>query len=169
MSWMSEIGLRPTFSDSIPMDPETARRHLATRMADLAPEFECKDFPGFIGLRMPVNRRRFYSPRLNLSLEANEAGGTRIEGIFGPNASMWSAFLYGYLATISITLFSGILGACQWKLGMLAWGLWIFWTALASVIGLYIAGRIGRHMARIQTDELRTIYQNAAGHRVELH
>jgi hypothetical protein len=162
---MSDIGLRPTFLDALPMKPEEARDLLTTRIREQGTECDCKSFSGYLALRIPENQRRFYSPRLLLSLEPDDQG-TRITGTFGPNANMWSAFLYGYLATSSIALFSGILAFCQWKIDITPWGLWIFTPAALALVGLYLAGRIGRTLGEAQTNQLRAIYQSATGHSV---
>lgn len=165
---MRDIGLRPTFVDSLPREPEEVRTLLTNRIREHCADSECKSFSGYIALRIPENQRRFYSPRLLLSLEPDGAGGTRITGTFGPNANMWSAFLYGYLATSSAALFSGILGFCQWKIGITAWGLWIFGPSALALIALYLAGRIGRTLGEAQTQQLRTIYQSITGHPVDV-
>lgn len=168
MADMSDIGLRPTFIDSLPMKPEDVRELLTTRIRDTCADCDCKSFSGYLALRIPENQRRFYSPRLLLSLEPDELEGTRITGTFGPNANMWSAFLYAYLVISSIALFSGILGFCQWKIEITPWGFWIFTPAVIGLILLYLAARIGRTLGEAQTLQLRTIYQSASGHTVDI-
>lgn len=165
---MSDVGLRPSFIDFLPMKPEAARELITTRIRESCADCECKGFSGYLALRIPENQRRFYSPRLLLSLDPDDQDGTRITGTFGPNANMWSAFLYGYLATSSAALFSGILGFSQWKIGITPWGFWIFTPAALCLIGLYIAGHIGRTLGEAQTSQLRSIYQAATGHSVDL-
>jgi hypothetical protein len=165
---MSDIGLRPSFVDSLPMSPEEVRELLTTRIRESCADCDCKSFSGYIALRIPENQRRFYSPRLLLSLEPDDLEGTRVTGTFGPNANMWSAFLYGYLATSSVALFSGILGSCQWKIGITPWGLWIFTPTALALVALYLAGRIGRTLGEKQTNQLRSIYQHATGHEIDL-
>lgn len=165
---MSDVGLRPSFSDFLPLPPEETRTLLIGRIQDQCADCECKSFSGYVALRIPPEQRRFYSPRLILSLDSDDGQGTRITGTFGPNANMWSAFLYSYLAAGSVALFSGILGFCQWKIGITSWGLWIFVPALMVLIGLYAAGRIGRTLGAGQTERLRSIYESAMGHRISL-
>ena len=164
---MSGFGLRPSFSHRVELGVEETRRLLVSRVEESGARCELKSFPGFVCLRVPAEDRRFWSPRLNLSLE-DEDGHTRVQGTYGPNANMWSSFLYGYLLVGSAGLFSGILGACQWKLGMTAWGLWIFAAMAAIATGMYLMAQLGQKLGARQTFELHRIYEDAAGQRIEI-
>ncbi|MCU0752191.1 MAG: hypothetical protein MUF86_14075 [Akkermansiaceae bacterium] len=165
---MSGFGLRPGFAHVIDLGVEEARARIVGQAGSDGSLCEVLSFPGFICLRIPEDRRRFWSPRLHLSLEAEGEGKTRVSGTYGPNANMWSSFLYGYLLVGSAGLFSGILGWCQAALGMRAWGLWIFYPMLAAVAGMYLLGRIGRKLGERQTMELHRLYEAAAGCGVDL-
>lgn len=147
---------------------EDARARIVGVAGQNRTKCEVLDFPGFICLRVPEDKRRFWSPRLHLSLEAEGDGKTLVCGTYGPNANMWSSFLYGYLLVGSAGLFSGILGWCQSSLGMRAWGLWIFYPMLAAAAGMYLLGRIGRKLGGRQTMELHRLYEEAAGCTVDL-
>jgi hypothetical protein len=102
-------------------------------MAD-AGRFEVKNFEGFVCLRIAEQRRRFWTPRLTLGLYGEADGSTRIEGVYGPSANVWSIFLYSYLLSGLVAMFSGFFGLAQWLVGEpRAWGLWIFGGALLVV------------------------------------
>lgn len=165
---MSGFGLRPAFSHLMDLGAEEARARIVGGVVKNPTMCEVLAFPGFICLRVPADRRRFWSPRLHLSLEAEGEGKTRVSGTYGPNANMWSSFLYGYLLVGSAGLFSGILGWCQSALGMRAWGLWIFFPMLAAAAGMYLLGHIGRKLGERQTMELHRIYEEAAGCTVDI-
>lgn len=164
---MSRFRLRPTFSHVMEEAPEVVRQRIVAKVEEDGASCEVKSFPGFICLRVPEEERRFWSPRLNISLEP-EANGTRIQGTYGPNANMWSSLLYGYLLIGSIGLFSGIFGFCQRSLGMNPWGLWIFAASAVIAAGMMAMAWIGRGMAERQTRELHRIYQAAAGRELDL-
>jgi hypothetical protein len=159
---MSDFGLRPGFSHVLDLGAEEARALIVGRIGNNGSECEVLSFPGFICLRVAQDRRRFWSPRLHLSLEALGEGKTRVSGTYGPNANMWSSFLYGYLLVGSVGLFSGILGWCQYALGLWAWGLWIFHPMLAATAGMFLLGHLGRKLGQRQTLELHRIYEQAA-------
>ncbi len=165
---MSSFGLRPSFSHEVEQSLEAAQARLVARMQEAAPGFEIKSFPGFICLRIPERERHFWTPRLNLSLDAEGDGRTKVTGTYGPNATMWGSFLYGYLFLGCLGMFAGIFGYCQWRLGMTAWGLWIFWTTAAIGAGLYLAAQMGQKLAAQQTFTLHRIYEEAAERSITL-
>jgi hypothetical protein len=165
---MSSFRIRPTFTQILDLPVDEARERIVSRVEENEDRCEVKNFPGFICLRIPAEHRRYWTPRLNLSLYPTDDGQTRIEGTYGPNANMWSSFLYGYLLIGSIGLFSGIFGFCQAKLGMQPWGLWIFGAALAIAIGMYVMAQMGQKLGARQMFQLHQIYEDAMGATVEI-
>ena len=165
---MSSFRIRPRFSQTLDLGIDEARERIVGEVNAGDHRCEVKSFPGFICLRIPEEDRHFWSPRLNLSLNAAADGKTRIEGTYGPNANVWSLFLYGYLLTGSVGLFSGTLGFAQWLIGMLPWGLWIFGVMLAIGVGLYVLAQFGQKMGAQQTFRLHQIYETAMGRTVEI-
>lgn len=163
---MSSLKVRPRFTQILEGDVETVRARL-TGAIDTT-RCELKSFPGYLSLFVPEAERHLGSPRLNLSLEAEGEGHTRIEGVYGPNANLWSAFLYAWLLIGTAGLFSGILGACQASLDMTPWGLWIFAVMAAAGITLYFLARLGRQLGEPQTLQLHHLYETAAGRSVGL-
>lgn len=165
---MSSFGFRPHFSETFDLGVEEAQARIIREVESGEYHCELKSFPGFVTLRIPEQDRHFWSPRLTLSLARTEDGKTRLTGIYGPNANVWSMFLYSYLITGSLGLFSGILGFVQWKLDKAAWGLWIFGVMLAAMAGLYLLAQLGQKLGAAQTFRLHQIYESAMGRRVEI-
>lgn len=165
---MSSFGFRPRFSETIDLDVEEAQASVLREVERGGHRCEVKTFPGFITLRIPEQDRHFWSPRLTLHLDQDQDGKTCIEGIYGPNANVWSLFLYSYLITGSLALFSGILGYVQWKLDRPAWGLWVFGVMLAAMAGLYVLAQFGQKLGAAQTFRLHQIYESAMGRTVEI-
>ncbi len=165
---MSSFRPRPRFSHVLELGVEEARTWIVGQVKKNESRCEVKNFPGFICLRVPEQDRHYWSPRLNISLEAEGEGRTLVQGTYGPNANMWSSFLYGYLLVGSLGLFSGILGYCQWSLGMQAWGLWVFGTMLAIAIGMYLLAQFGQKIGAKQTFLLHQIYEAAVEREVDI-
>lgn len=166
---MSSFLVRPRFEQTLRIDPETIRERIDTHVSESGTDFEVKVFPEFICIRIPERERKFWSPRLNLSLETAAGGRTVVRGIYGPNAGFWSFYLYCGLIVASLALFSGILGFCQKSLGMTPWGLWIFGASLAAAAALYVMAQIGQKLAAQQTFRLHQAYEAALGTSVEIH
>ena len=166
---MSNFGFRPHFSQNLDLDPATAQQRIIHKIEGAKDDCELKCFPGFVTLRVPEADRHFWSPRLTLSLEADDQGHTHITGTYGPNANLWALFLYGWLITASALLFSGILAGVQLSLGYNAWGLWIFCPFLAIAIGLYITAQMGQKLGASQTYRLHHLYEDAMGRTEDLH
>lgn len=165
---MSSFGIRPSFSHLLEMSVEEARERIVEQVQSEPGRCEVKSFPGFVCLRIPEQERHFWSPRLNLSLDATEDGKTRIQGTYGPNANMWGLFLYGFVAVGTLTMISGILGLCQWKIGHQPWGLWIFFSIAAIGVGLYLLAQFGQKLGAQQTFRLHQIFEAAIGTMVEI-
>ncbi|MDX1680825.1 MAG: hypothetical protein R3242_08850 [Akkermansiaceae bacterium] len=166
---MSSFSLRPHFSQLIELDVEKAQARIIEQVESAEDECELKCFPGFLTLRIPEAERHFWSPRLTLSLEADGQGHTQVTGIYGPNAKLWSLFLYGWLIVGSALLFSGILAGVQLALGNTAWGLWIFCPFALLAIGLYVTAQMGQKLGASQTRRLHHLYEAAMGRTEELH
>ncbi len=166
---MSSFRLRPRFSHVVELGLEEARAWIVEQVQKSGARCEVKNFPGFICLRIPEEDRHYWSPRLNLSLEAEGDSKTLVQGTYGPNANMWASFLYGYLLVGSLGLFSAILGFCQKSLGMEPWGLWIFVLMLLIALGLYVMAQFGQKVGAKQMFQLHLIYEGAVGNEVEIH
>ena len=150
------------------LPPEEIQAKIVREVQRTAGCCEIKNFPGYLCLRIPEEERHFWSPRLTLSIDSGEDGKTQLSGIYGPNANVWSIFVYGYLLIGSIGLFSGILGGVQWRIETPAWGLWIFFSMVALAAGLYVFAQFGQKLGAAQTFQLHQIYESAMGRRVEI-
>ncbi|MBX3750594.1 MAG: hypothetical protein KF897_10955 [Opitutaceae bacterium] len=153
--------VRPRFQQTVALAPDVARRRILDALATQADALEVKVFPGMIGLHIAEAQRRYWSPRLILSFEPAPAGTTRIEGIYGPEIEVWSVFLYGYLITGMIGMFSGILGCAQLFVKAAPWGLWVCGAMAAVAALLYLSAQLGQKLGAWQTFQLHQAYQAA--------
>lgn len=165
---MSSFSFRPSFMHTLELPLDQAEATLTERLRQDPGKFEVKRFPGFICLRIPLSERHFWTPRLMLGLESPEGETTLIRGTYGPNASVWSLYLYVYLFIGTGAIFSGIFGFCQWQLGMTAWGLWIFWTLAGFAAVMYLIAQMGQKLAAQQTFSLHQAYEKAAGQSIPI-
>ena len=164
---MSSFRLRPQFSIHLPGAVDAVRQQLAEDLKRHGEKFDVKSFPGYLSLRVPEAEQQYWSPQLQISLDADEVQ-TSLAGIYGPNTNMWASFLYGYLIVGSVGLFSGLLGACQLCIGDSPWGLWIFGAMVAAALGLYFSAQMGQKLGARQTFELHQVVEAAVGRTIEI-
>jgi hypothetical protein len=166
---MSSFRVRPHFEHTVDLSPSEARTRILQSVARHSPGFDVKDFPGFIGLHIGENERRYWSPRLFLVLDATAEGTTRIHGTYGPEIEVWSVFLYGYLITGLLGTFAGILGFAQIVIETTPWGLWVLGAARVVGVLLYLCAQLGQKLGAWQTFQLHQAYQTAIGRPTEIH
>ena len=166
---MSSFHIRPRFEQILEAEANTLRAQIVDRVQAQGDRFEVKNFPGFVCLRIHENERHFWSPRLNLGIEALGPGQTVVRGVYGPNANVWSLFMLGYLIVGLLATFSGVVALCQWKIGVPIWGVWPFAAAIVVLIALYIVAQIGQKLGAQQTFTIHQAYEAAVHQHVEIH
>jgi hypothetical protein len=165
---MSSFRIRPRFAHTVELGPEATREKILRSLAAHSPGLEVKAFPQFIGLHIAAKDRRYWSPRLFLSLEPTPEGATHIEGIYGPEIEVWSVFLYGYLITGMLGTFSGIYGCAQLLIGETPAALYVTGSMAVIAGGLYLAAQLGQKLGAWQTFQLHQAYQTAIGRPAEI-
>ncbi len=166
---MSSFHLRPSFSLVLDSPAEAAREGIVAQLKNDKAPCDVKTFPGLVSLYIPDAETHFWSPRLSVSIDPRDEGGSLLQGTYGPDTNVWAIFVYGYLLTGSAGLFSGILGFCQWKLGYHPWALWIFAVAVVGAVGLYVFAQFGQKLGARQTILLHQMFEKAVGRTVEIH
>lgn len=158
---ISGFRIRPRFEHTVARAPEVVRTCIAEASAASDTEFEVKSMAGMIVIHIAETERHRWSPRLQLSLDEADDGGTHIVGVYGPEHEVWAMFIYGYLVTGLLGTFSGIYGCAQLFLGQPPWALWIC-GSMAVVAGvLYLVAQLGQKLGAWQTFELHQVYQDA--------
>lgn len=165
---MSSFRIRPRFAHTLDCPPDETRRRLLDVFAAPGSGFEVKEFPGYISVFIGAEQRRFWSPRLSLSFEAAKDGATRIAGTYGPDAELWSLFLYGYLMAGLAGTFAGIWGVAQVMVHQPPWGLWVLAAMAGLAALLYLGAQLGQKLGAWQTFQLHQAYQRAAGRPAEI-
>lgn len=159
---LSSFRVRPRFNEIVAAPrAETKARLLASLACEPAGAFEVRPFSEFVGLHLAESQRRYWSPRLMLSLYDWPEGGTLIEATFGPEPEVWSLFLYGYLGTGLLGTFSAIYGGAQLFIGQEPWAFYATGSMALIACSLYLAAQLGQKFAAHQTLALHEAYERA--------
>ncbi len=158
---LTSFRVRPRFRARVAADPVVAREHVLAALVDLPQGLVVRVVPGLVGLHIADENRHAWSPRLLLNFEAQADGSTLIEGVYGPETEVWSVFVYGYIFTGMIGIFSAILGGAQWFIGSGPWAFWV--TAAMAVVAaaLYVAAQFGQKLGAWQTFQLHQLWEQA--------
>ena len=116
---------------------------------------------GYVVLRIPEAQTHYWSPQLSLTLEAEEEGGTSLHGLFMPQPSVWTLFVWIYAVIVFGGFCGGIYGFAQRHLEQPAYALWSIPLAALLVFIVYSAASMGQHMGRDQMEELRGFLRDA--------
>ena len=108
--------------------------------------------------------RHFWSPWLTLDIGAR-GEGAHVSGTFSPHPSVWTAYMFGYLALGIVLLFSLLFAASVVMMGGgAAWSLWVAGGAVVGALAMWSFSVLGQRLAAAQMDELRAALTQAIAH-----
>jgi len=158
---LNSFRVRPRFTEVVEGERAAVRARLLASLRREPAGLEVRPFDEFIGIHIAATERRYWSPRLFLSLEPEEAGRTRIEGTYGPEIEVWSVFLYGYLSAGMLGALSAVYGGAQRFVGADPWAFYVTGSMAVIMLGLYLAAQLGQKFGAVQTFRLHEAYTRA--------
>lgn len=158
----NEIVLRPRFQISLKTNIENVEA-VFDKAED--PHFLVKRLDEHIYIRFRKSETTFWSPQLHLELTSFEEGVSQIHGVFGPNPTLWTFFMFLHFGVGTLFVILGIFAYSNHSLGkditLLLAGMFflvVIWFAL------YAFGRMGRAKGKPQMELLKTfIRQKISG------
>ncbi|HMO38132.1 MAG TPA: hypothetical protein PKC76_01025 [Saprospiraceae bacterium] len=162
---MTSFRIRPRFQVVVPDEPAVVIEKLVAALAQ--PDSPCtgRAIPGHAVLTMPAEAQHFWSPQLDLSIEAHQEG-TLIRGLYGPNPEVWLLFAFGYGIVGVLGLFISIFGFTRVGLGLEAPVLWVLPVLGAAALALYIASQLGQKLGAEQTFTLHHFFEKTVAAKV---
>ncbi|MDW5287578.1 GTP-binding protein [Formosa sp. PL04] len=140
----NDIVLRPRFNMDLPKSNET----ILTVFEDLKntqTEFIVSRVDDHVFIRIPKHKQHFWSPQLHLEINELEDGNCKLHGLFGPNPTVWTLFIFLHFVVAMLFFGFGVWGYSNWALKT-AFGLQlgICITMIVLWFALYFIGRAGR-------------------------
>ena len=119
------------------------------------PPFKVKISDHHIFIKFNKAETHFWSPQLQIEIVDQEDGNSTIYGLFGPNPTLWTFFMFVHFGVASLFIIFGVWAYSNKALGKEI-GLQIGLMALMVVtwIVLYVFGRIGRRKGKPQMHQL---------------
>lgn len=150
----NEIVLRPRFQLELLDAKETI---LAAFENSEEKPFLVNRIDDHVFIKFSVEQQHFWSPQLHLEINELEDKGSKLYGVFGPNPTLWTFFMFLHFGVATVFTILGIWAYSSASLHRpyaLQLGLMGFMLVLWFI--LYAFGRAGRLKGKPQMHELHT-------------
>jgi hypothetical protein len=109
MDTNNEIRLRLRFYKDVNENIESVRQKFEQFKLTGSKDFLLKTKHNHIWMNMPAAKREYWSPHLHLELEPKDNNETHIRGLFGPEPTLWTLFMFFHFMVAGIfVIFSAI-------------------------------------------------------------
>ena len=144
MSLTNEIVLRPRFK----FDVKHKNQDLLSLFEDskgIQSDFIVSCLDDHVFIRIPKEKQHFWSPQLHLEIIELDENSSTVHGLFGPNPTVWTMFMFFHFFVVIIFIGFGAWAYSNWSLNT-AYGLQIGVMALMAIFWfvLYFAGQLGK-------------------------
>lgn len=119
------------------------------------PPFSIKISDHHVFIKFTPSASHFWSPQLQLEIVDNDDGNSTIYGLFGPNPTLWTFFMFVHFMVATLFIIFGVWAYSNNTLDKpigLQIGLMVF--MVATWIALYIFGRLGKRKGKPQMHQL---------------
>ncbi|NER18742.1 GTP-binding protein [Spongiivirga citrea] len=156
----NEIALRPRFQMELD-HPKEELLALFEGDKDEKSRFLLKRIDDHVFIKMNEEEAHFWSPQLHLEINKTENNGSKLYGLFGPNPTLWTFFIFLHFGIGTLFIIFGIWAYSNWSLKfsyfpqlVVCFVMILFW------IILYIFGRIGKAKGKEQMNLLHEFMMN---------
>lgn len=155
MSTTNEIVLRPRFKFHVDHNHESLLKLFESQKNEQS-DYIVTRVDDHVFIKIPKIKQHFWSPQLHLEINKEyEKEGSIIYGLFGPNPTVWTMFMFLHFLVAGLFIGFAIWAYVNWTLDA-NYAIQLFVTLLMVVIwfALYFGGRIGKKTGMNQMHEL---------------
>ena len=148
----NDIVLRPRFQLELSQPKESA---LASFEKQNKEPFLINRVDDHVFIKFPKKEVHFWSPQLQLEINEIDTENCKVYGLFGPNPTLWTFFMFLHFGVGTFFIIFGIWAYSSAALGKpygLQLGAMIFMVVIWFV--LYAFGRAGRRKGKPQMNQL---------------
>ncbi len=163
---MNETALRPRYKFASELCTDEIRERLKTALKDdQVNKFKLQHrlVSHHLLISFPAVHRHFWSPTLDVNMEQSTDGKTTVRLLIGPEASIWTMFMFFYTVAWLAVLTGIVLGYSQYSLGKGVFLLWLIPVGLALFLIFYFSAIAGKSKAQEQMKQLMDFFKNAVG------
>lgn len=154
MPTTNDIVLRPRFKIELKQNNETLLKAFEDTKNNQN-EFIVSRIDDHVFIKFPKAKQHFWSPQLHLEINKTENNSSTLYGLFGPNPTVWTMFMFLHFLVACLFIGFGIWAYTNWSLGN-NYAIQIFLCLFMVLVWfvLYFGGRIGKATGTDQMHEL---------------
>ncbi|WP_297761140.1 GTP-binding protein [uncultured Muriicola sp.] len=148
----NEIVLRPRFQ----LEQAADKEQLLSKFEQTKrPPYIIKRMDDHVFIKFNKQEVHFWSPQLQLEIIEKEEGGSRLYGLFGPNPTLWTFFMFLHFGVGTFFIIFGIWAYSSAALNKpYGWLLGIMGFMVVLWFVLYAFGRAGKKKGKPQMEAL---------------
>lgn len=160
MSVSNNIVLRPRFKLKLHHDNETLLKDFEI-LKSTQSKFIVSRIDNHVFIKFPKEKQHFWSPQLHLEIDEVDEESSLLYGLFGPNPTVWTLFIFLHFMVAGLFIAFGIWAYTNWKLKSdYAIQLSLVGLMVIIWIALYFAGSIGKASSKKDMEALNNfMYQ----------
>ncbi|GAA4813823.1 GTP-binding protein [Litoribaculum gwangyangense] len=165
MPLSNDIVLRPRFKIEIPRYNEAVLSDFQNAKATQS-DFIVIRVEEHVFIKFPKHKQKFWSPQLHLEINSVDENSCVIRGLFGPNPTVWTLFMFLHFLVAGLFIAFGIWTYTNWSLEQ-------NFTLQASVtilmvllwVTLYFIGSFGKASSINEMRALNNFMHDILGHK----
>lgn len=152
MALPNDIILRPRFKFDIDICNEDLLERFGAKEKG---EFIVTRVDDHVFIRFPKQNQHFWSPQLHLEINEKDSSSATVRGLFGPNPTIWTMFMFLHFVVAGFFIAFGIWAYTNARLDKsYAIQLFVTFMMVAFWFVLYFAGRMGRSKGKPEMERL---------------
>ena len=157
---MSTIRMRPTFSLETDLSEEEIVQRIQDTFSGNPDGQHSSNFQGqFVSrhamISITESMRHFWSPWMHLEIRDGDQQ-RQVFGRFSPHPSIWTGFMFSFLAIAVLIFFAVIFGVSQQLCGQTPWAYGFIPIGLTVIGLLWFVSKTGQKLAQDEMEQMRS-------------
>tara|TARA_R110000868_G_scaffold285084_1_gene545565 strand:- start:1357 stop:1857 length:501 start_codon:yes stop_codon:yes gene_type:complete len=154
MPTANDIVLRPRFKMELNVNNETILKTFELEKKAQS-DFIVSRIDDHVFIKFPKEKQHFWSPQLHLEINEIDKDSSLLHGLFGPNPTVWTLFMFLHFMVAGLFIAFGIWAYTNWSLKT-TYAIQLSFMLLMVIIwiALYFAGSIGKGSSKKEMHEL---------------
>ncbi|WOD44131.1 GTP-binding protein [Hwangdonia lutea] len=150
----NEIVLRPRFKMNLNQNNERLLKAFEDAKTTQK-EFIISRIDDHVFIKLPKAKQQFWSPQLHLEINEVKDSSSKLHGLFGPNPTVWTMFMFLHFMVAGLFIAFGIWAYTNWNLEHdYAIQLSLMFLMVIVWFALYFAGSIGKASSKNEMHDL---------------